>query len=99
MKVGKERIKEEIIKNKNFFMKILYKIKKSDKTSSDKTDLIVTAYEDYLFYNNRAAFEEYWRKRSSYNGPWDPYSDNLFVKEAENNFFKSVNNLFFGKPE
>jgi hypothetical protein len=31
MKVGKERIKEEIIKNKNFFMKILYKIKKSDK--------------------------------------------------------------------
>ena len=66
-------------------------IKKSDKTSSDKTNLIVTAYEDYLFYNNRAAFEEYWRKRSSYNGPWDPYSDNLFVKEAENNFFKSVN--------
>ncbi|WP_269793091.1 polymorphic toxin type 44 domain-containing protein [Streptococcus mitis] len=66
-------------------------IKKSDKTSSDKTNLIVTAYEDYLFYNNRAAFEEYWRKRSSYNGPWEPYSDNLFVKEAENNFFKSVN--------
>ena len=66
-------------------------IKQSDKTSSDKTNLIVTAYEDYLFYNNRAAFEEYWRKRSSYNGPWDPYSDNLFVKEAENNFFKSVN--------
>lgn len=66
-------------------------IKKSDKTSSDKTDLIVTAYEDYLFYNNRAAFEEYWRKRSNYNGPWDPYSDDPFVKETENNFLQSVN--------
>lgn len=66
------------------------KIKKSDKTSSDKTDLIVTAYEDYLFYNNRAAFEEYWRKRSTYNGQWDPYSDDPFIKETENNFFKSV---------
>ena len=66
------------------------KIKKSDKTSSDKTDLIVTAYEDYLFYNNRVAFEEYWRKRSTYNGQWDPYSDDPFIKETENNFFKSV---------
>ena len=39
------------------------KIKKSDKTSTEKADLIVKAYEDYLFYNNREAFEEYWRKR------------------------------------
>ena len=39
------------------------KIKKSDKTSTEKVDLIVKAYEDYLFYNNREAFEEYWRKR------------------------------------
>lgn len=39
------------------------KIKKSDKISTEKADLIVKAYEDYLFYNNREAFEEYWRKR------------------------------------
>ena len=66
-------------------------IKKSDKTSSDKTDLIVTAYEDYLFYNNTAGFEEYWRKRTNYNGAWDPYSNDPFIKETENNFLQSVN--------
>ena len=38
-------------------------IKKSNKTSKKKVDLIVKAYEDYLFYNSKEAFEEYWRKR------------------------------------
>ena len=38
-------------------------IKKSNKTSMKKVDLIVKAYEDYLFYSNREAFEEYWKKR------------------------------------
>ena len=87
-----DQIQREISKRANMknLEEKVEKIKKSDKTSSDKTDLIVTAYEDYLFYNNRAAFEEYWRKRSTYNGQWDPYSDDPFIKETENNFFKSV---------
>ena len=67
------------------------KIKKSDKTSTEKADLIVKAYEDYLFYNNRAAFDEYWRIRSAYNGKWDPYSDNPFIRETEGIFLESVN--------
>ena len=67
------------------------KIKKSDKTSTEKADLIVKAYEDYLFYNNREAFEEYWRIRSAYNGKWDPYSDNPFIRETEGIFLESVN--------
>ena len=67
------------------------KIKKSDKTSIEKADQIVKAYEDYLFYNNREAFEEYWRIRSAYNGKWDPYSDNPFIREAEGIILESVN--------
>ena len=66
-------------------------IKKSNKTSMEKVDLIVKAYEDYLFYNNREAFEEYWRIRSAYNGKWDPYSDNPFIRETESIFLESVN--------
>ena len=66
-------------------------IKKSNKTSIEKVDLIVKAYEDYLFYNNREAFEEYWRIRSAYNGKWDPYSDNPFIRETESIFLESVN--------
>ena len=66
-------------------------IKKSNKTSMKKVDLIVKAYEDYLFYNNREVFEEYWRIRSAYNGKWDPYSDNPFIRETEGIFLESVN--------
>lgn len=39
------------------------KIKTSNQTSLEKADSIVKVYEDYLFYNNREAFEMYWKKR------------------------------------
>ena len=39
------------------------KIKNSNGDLNKKADLIVKTYEDYLFYNNKEAFEEYWKKR------------------------------------
>ena len=38
-------------------------IKNSNVDLNKKAEQIVKTYEDYLFYNNQEAFEEYWRKR------------------------------------
>ena len=38
-------------------------IKNSNGDLNKKAEQIVKTYEDYLFYNNQEAFEEYWRKR------------------------------------
>lgn len=65
-------------------------IKKSDKTSSDKTNLIVTAYEDYLFYNNRAAFEEYRDKRKQLGDDWGKASPE--IREKKKTIEKKLNN-------
>ncbi len=65
-------------------------IKKSDKTSSDKTNLIVTAYEDYLFYNNRAAFEEYRDNRKQLGDDWEKASPE--IREKKKTIEKKLNN-------
>lgn len=65
-------------------------IKKSDKTSSDKTNLIVTAYEDYLFYNNRAAFEEYRDNRKQLGDDWGKASPE--IREKKKTIEKKLNN-------
>lgn len=68
------------------------KIKKSDKISTEKADLIVKAYEDYLFYNNREAFEEYWKKRKKMGDDWgkeDPIIQDK-MNDTEKEFYKSL---------
>lgn len=65
-------------------------IKKSDKTSSDKTDLIVTVYEDYLFYNNRVAFEEYRDSRTQMGDDWE--KDSPEIREKKKTIEKKLNN-------
>ena len=68
------------------------KIKKSDKISTEKADLIVKAYEDYLFYNNREAFEEYWKKRKKMGDDWgkeDPIIQDK-MNDIEKEFYKSL---------
>ncbi|MBF1111631.1 MAG: hypothetical protein HXL62_04890 [Streptococcus sp.] len=68
------------------------KIKKSDKTSTEKANLIVKAYEDYLFYNNREAFEEYWKKRKKMGDDWgkeDPIIQDK-MNDIEKEFYKSL---------
>lgn len=65
-------------------------IKKSDETSSDKTNLIVTAYEDYLFYNNRAAFEEYRDSRKQLGDDWGKASPK--IREKKKTIEKKLNN-------
>ena len=67
------------------------KIKKSDKISTEKADLIVKAYEDYLFYN-REAFEEYWKKRKKMGDDWgkeDPIIQDK-MNDIEKEFYKSL---------
>ena len=67
-------------------------IKKSNKTSMKKVDLIVKAYEDYLFYSNREAFEEYWKKRKKMGDDWG--KENPIIQDKMNNiekeFYKSL---------
>ena len=67
-------------------------IKKSNKTSMKKVDLIVKAYEDYLFYNNREVFEEYWKKRKKMGDDWgkeDPIIQDK-MNDIEKEFYKSL---------
>ena len=70
------------------------KIKKSDKTSTEKANLIVKAYEDYLFYNNREAFEEYWKKRKAMGDDWGKSDIEIQnrVKSIEKDFGTSLSN-------
>ncbi len=70
------------------------KIKKSDKTSIEKADQIVKAYEDYLFYNNREAFEEYWKKRRAMGDDWGKSDIEIQnrVKSIEKDFRTSLSN-------
>ena len=70
------------------------KIKKSDKTSTEKANLIVKAYEDYLFYNNRAAFDEYWKKRKAMDDDWTSKDPNMIKKKEkiEKEFNDSLSN-------
>ena len=70
------------------------KIKKSDKTSIEKADQIVKAYEDYLFYNNRDAFEEYWKNRKAMGDDWGKSDIEIQnrVKTIEKDFRTSLSN-------
>ena len=68
------------------------KIKKSDKISTEKADLIVKAYEDYLFYNNREAFDEYWKKRKEMGEDWGKNNQIIQnrMNDIEKEFYKSL---------
>ncbi|KEQ44646.1 hypothetical protein SK578_0742 [Streptococcus mitis] len=60
-----EKLKSEAINRANpeKLKEKVEKIKNSNGDLNKKAELIVKTYEDYLFYNNQEAFEEYWRKR------------------------------------
>ena len=68
------------------------KIKKSDKISTEKADLIVKAYEDYLLYNNREAFDEYWKKRKEMGEDWGKNNQIIQnrMNDIEKEFYKSL---------
>ena len=70
-------------------------IKKSNKTSTEKVDLIVKAYEDYLFYNNREAFEEYWKKRKEMGEDWG--KNNQIIQNRMNDIEKEFSKLLASK--
>lgn len=91
-KVAEKHLKKEIA-NRSDSEKVNKKIegiKKSDKNSKEKIDAIVKVYEDYLFYTNREAFEEYWTRRRDYKGVWDIYSEDTYVKETEHSLYVAI---------
>ena len=68
------------------------KIKNSNGDLNKKADLIVKTYEDYLFYNNKEAFEEYWKKRKEMGEDWgknNPIIQNR-MNDIEKEFYKSL---------
>ena len=58
------------------------KIKNSNGDLNKKADLIVKTYEDYLFYNNKEAFEEYWKKRKELTKDRDWKDVDSKIKDA-----------------
>lgn len=58
------------------------KIKNSNGDLNKKADLIVKTYEDYLFYNNKEAFEEYWKKRKELTKDKDWKDVNSKIKDT-----------------
>ncbi|MGU7991491.1 hypothetical protein ACS6Z4_08325, partial [Streptococcus suis] len=49
--------------------------KNSKLSDIEKSDLIVKAYEDYLYNKNKEAFDEYWSARKGYK-QWKPENGN-----------------------
>ena len=93
-KVVTERLKAEATNRANpeKLKEKVETIKKSNKASMEKVDLIVKAYEDYLFYNNREVFEEYWKKRKKMGDDWgkeNPIIQNK-MNDIEKEFYKSL---------
>lgn len=57
-------------------------IKNSSASDLEKSEQIVAAYEDYLYFLNKKAFDEYWEARKNYDGEWKP-KKNKYVKQTE----------------
>lgn len=49
----------------------------------EKSEQIVAAYEDYLYFLNKEAFDEYWEARKNYDGEWDPVNDSYASRIEE----------------
>ncbi|HEL0732364.1 TPA: hypothetical protein TUX97_001756, partial [Streptococcus equi subsp. zooepidemicus] len=47
------------------------------------------AYEDYLYFLNKPAFDDYWKARSNYDGEWD-LKNNKYAKEIEEDLGKKL---------
>lgn len=67
-------------------------IKNGKEAPFTKSELVVKAYEDYLFANNRAAFEKYWAARKKYGDAWPNDVDEEIIKAIEKELSKALQN-------
>jgi hypothetical protein len=67
-------------------------IKNGKEAPFTKSELVIKAYEDYLFANNREAFEKYWAARKKYGDAWPNDVDEEIIKSIESELTKTLNN-------
>lgn len=67
-------------------------IKNGKEAPFTKSELVIKAYEDYLFANNREAFEKYWAARKKYGDAWPNDVDTKIVGDIEKELSKVLQN-------
>lgn len=67
-------------------------IKNGKESPFTKSELVIKAYEDYLFANNREAFEKYWVARKKYGKEWAERKNNSIREALENELAKALQN-------
>jgi hypothetical protein len=54
---------------------------------------VIKEYEDYLFANNREAFEKYWAARKKYGDAWPNDVETKIVEDFKKELSKVLQNL------
>lgn len=67
-------------------------IKNGKEAPFTKSELVIKAYEEYLFANNREAFEKYWATRKKYGDAWPNNVDDKIVNAIEKDLSKVLQN-------
>ncbi|HEL1110612.1 TPA: hypothetical protein TUV12_001861, partial [Streptococcus equi subsp. zooepidemicus] len=67
----------------NILTQTIKAIKSSSERPLQKSERLVAAYEDYLYFLNKPAFDDYWKVRSNYDGEWDPSVKGSYAKKIE----------------
>lgn len=78
--------------NKKYLDSRLDTIKTGKQAPFTKSELIIQAYEDYLFANNREAFEKYWAARKKYGDAWFKRESNKIREELEKVLSETLRN-------
>ncbi|HEL0126313.1 TPA: hypothetical protein TUA38_000418, partial [Streptococcus equi subsp. zooepidemicus] len=73
----------------NILTQTIKAIKSSSERPLQKSERLVAAYEDYLYFLNKTAFDDYWKARSNYDGEWD-LKNNKYAKEIEEDLGKKL---------
>lgn len=74
----------------NILTQTIKAIKSSSERPLQKSERLVAAYEDYLYFLNKTAFDDYWKVRSNYDGEWDPSVKGSYAKEIEEDLGKKL---------
>lgn len=67
-------------------------IKNGKEAPFTKSELVIKAYEDYLFANNREAFEKYWAARKKYGDAWFKRESNEIREALEKELSEALQN-------
>nr|WP_322006213.1 T7SS effector LXG polymorphic toxin [Streptococcus equi] len=67
----------------NILTQTIKAIKSSSERPLQKSERLVAAYEDYLYFLNKTAFDDYWKARSNYDGEWKPDKEGSYAEKIE----------------